>query len=188
MNAYRAAALAVAGCLTSLSLAACSGGLTNASPPAAAPPASSGASTPASGGAPPASTPAVSATGTTGSVSTGSVSTGSGGTGSGGTVDGGNTVNVGGTLGTFPIPTGTQVVSNGTNGDQIELVLGGVNPDAMAHFYGIALPQAGYTVQSNTLATVLGVATGGIDFTGHGYKGSIGDLNGTIGVTLTPQG
>jgi hypothetical protein len=168
--ACRAAALAAV-CVTGLSLAACSGGITT---PSAAPssPATSPTVAPASASA--TTQPASGATGTTGATSPGT------GSGSG-------TASVGGSLGTFPIPPGAQVVENVDNSDgQDAIELSGVQPSDLSSFYSTALPQAGYSITSNDVASS-GVLTGaGIVFTGHGYKGNIGDADGIIGITLTP--
>jgi hypothetical protein len=76
---------------------------------------------------------------------------------------------------------------NGNTGGAIDVVLSGVAPSAVDSFYTAALPQAGYTITSNAQATAFGIGTAGIEFTGHGYKGEIGDANGIIGITFTPQ-
>jgi hypothetical protein len=170
--ARRAAALATI-CVTGLSLAACSGGITTASPPASSPPASS----PAAATTPPASSASPPASPASGSGGASTPATGSG-----------TTVTVGGSLGTFPIPPGAQVVANVDNSDgQDAIQLSGVQPSELSSFYSTALPQAGYTITSNDVASE-GVVTGaGIEFAGHGYKGDIGDADGIIGITLTPQ-
>jgi hypothetical protein len=169
--ACRAAALAAV-CVTGLSLAACSGGISTPSA-ASSSPASSPTTAPSSASA---TTPPTSgATGTSGATSPG---TGSGSSG---------TVSVGGSLGTFPIPPGAQVVENVDNSDgQDAIELSGVQPSDLSSFYSTALPQDGYTITSNDVASS-GILTGaGIEFTGHGYKGDIGDADGIIGITLTP--
>jgi hypothetical protein len=124
------------------------------------------------------------------------------GSGSGGTpgVSVGNTrVTVGGSLGSFPIPAGSQVVENVTSGRTIELVLGSVTPSRVSSFYASALPRAGFAVASNTLATGSSITGVSIEFTGHGYKGTIGALSNLgitglggfgkdiVGITLAPQ-
>lgn len=190
MIVYRAAALVTATCLTGLSLAACSGGLTSAgsstSSPAAAPTSS----------APPAATssaPSASASSAPPAATPSATSTGTGVTGSG------STVTVGGSIGTFPIPPGATVVDNGTDNGKIDIVLTGVTPQEVSTFYTAALPSAGYTITQNDTgsdATVSGVT---IKFTGHGYEGDIGAASGVdivgvsglsgedIGIQLTPQ-
>jgi hypothetical protein len=172
MITYRAVATAAAACLTGVSLAACSAGLIGGSTPA-----SSSASSPAATSADSQAASSTSAPPT----STSSAPTGSGGTGSG------NTVSVGGSIGNFPIPPGAMGVVSATNGGMVDVVLSGVDPSTLDSFYTTALPQAGYTITSNTTGSALGISGAEVQFTGHGYKGDIGDANGTIGITFTPQ-
>jgi hypothetical protein len=182
--ACRAAALAAV-CAAGLSLTACSGGIstpTAASSSPATSPASSPAST-ASATTPPAS----GSTGTTGATSPAA------GSGSGGTVS------VGGSLGTFPIPSGATVVDNGMDGANIEIVLTGVTPQEVGTFYTATLPSAGYTITENSSASDATVSGLTIKFTGHGYQGDIGAASGIsiagvsglsgedIGIELIPQ-
>ena len=66
-------------------------------------------------------------------------------------------------------------------------------------FYTTALPQAGYTITSNSLASTSTGTYGGIEFTGHGLKGLIGAGSGLastgvnfpsgngVFISLTPQ-
>jgi hypothetical protein len=183
--ACRAAALAAV-CVAGLSLAACSGGI---STPSAAPssPASSPASSPTAASSGSATTPpASSTTGTSGATSPAA------GPGSG-------TVSVGGSLGTFPIPSGATVVDNGTDGANIEIVLTGVTPQEVDTFYTATLPSAGYTITENSSASDATVSGLTIKFTGHGYQGDIGAASGIsiagvsglsgedIGIELIPQ-
>lgn len=187
MNPYRAAALAAAGCVAALSLAACQGGLTSSSTPPAtsAPAATSG---PAATSAPAAGAPSASAP-------SGTSATGSSGSGS--------TISVNAPIGTFPIPPGASVAANDTENDKVEIVLTGVTAQEVSTFYNSALPSAGYTITSSDTATgttFTGAST--IKFTGHGYTGDIGALSGEtgvnipgitglsgndVGITLTPQ-
>jgi hypothetical protein len=180
--ACRAAALAAV-CVAGLSLAACSGGITT---PGAAPssPASSPTAAPASASA--TTPPASGSTGTTGVTSPAAGS-------------GGGTVSVGGSLGTFPIPSGATVVDNGTDGANIEIVLTGVTPQEVSAFYTATLPSAGYTITENSSASDATVSGLTIKFTGHGYEGDIGAASGIsiagvsglsgedIGIELIPQ-
>lgn len=185
-TACRAGALAAV-CAAALSLAACSGGITTptaaSSSPASSPAASPTAASSASATTPPAS----STTGTSGATSPG---TGSGSSG---------TVSVGGSLGTFPIPSGATVVDNGTDGANIEIVLTGVTPQEVDTFYTATLPSAGYTITENSSASDATVSGLTIKFTGHGYEGDIGAASGIsiagvsglsgedIGIELIPQ-
>jgi hypothetical protein len=81
------------------------------------------------------------------------------------------------------------VAENLSDGKQKELVLSGVSPAAAVSFYTTALPQAGFTITSNSLASTGSGTYGGIEFTGHGYKGIIGAGSGlaSTGVSL-PSG
>jgi hypothetical protein len=81
-----------------------------------------------------------------------------------------------------------------------DIVLSGVKPAEVSSFYSSALPQAGYTITSNTQASGGAITGTAIQFNGHGCKGDIGaastlgitGLSGlvggnVIGITLTPQ-
>jgi hypothetical protein len=174
MNLRRTAALATALCLGGIGLTACSGGIITPGPTRSPGPSSAPSSAPAAplpgGGA----TPSV-------SVSNGKVT-------------------VGGSLGSFPIPPGAEVLENVANGHTIDLVLGSVTASRVSSFYASALPRAGYTVTSNTSASGKSFAGVSIKFTGHGYQGTIGAVSGVsipgvsglgggdiVGVTLTAQ-
>jgi hypothetical protein len=183
MNHYRVAALAVL-CATGLSLTACSGGLTTPGAAASSPPATTQAAT-----SPPASSPTTAAsTAPPASSSTNAPSSGSGGS-----------VSVGGSLGTFPIPSGATVVDNGMDGSNIEIVLTGVTPQEVGTFYTATLPSSGYTITENSSANDATVSGLTIKFTGHGYQGDIGAASGIsiagvsgisgedIGIELIPQ-
>jgi len=144
MNACRLMAMAVTTCVAGLSLAACSAGITTASrSPATSRTASSPAAA-ASHTSPVSASPA-------------------------------DTVRVDAPIGSFPIPHGAQVVINLPCGKQVIIVLSSVTPSQASSFYIAALPRAGYQITSNIGGTAPG-ASGSIteiDFTGHGYKGTI---------------
>ncbi len=55
----------------------------------------------------------------------------------------GNTVSVGGSLGSFPIPAHAKVVENITESGQTVIILGSVSPSEVSSFYASALPRAG---------------------------------------------
>jgi hypothetical protein len=113
----------------------------------------------------------------------------------------GGTASVSGPLGRFPLPQGAQVIEDSADYGHYSIVFGSVTPSAAASFYATALPQAGYTIISNSSATgdSWGSFSGtGIWFTGHGYNGQIGALSSfqvpgfslggnTVEITLTPQ-
>ena len=57
------------------------------------------------------------------------------------------------------------------------IVFGSVTPSEAASFYATALPQAGYTVTTNSMLQKGGDTGAFIVFTGHGYKGTVDSLN-----------
>ncbi|HMD26432.1 MAG TPA: hypothetical protein VKG61_22780 [Streptosporangiaceae bacterium] len=148
MNKYRSAALVLATCAAGLSVAACSAGTPSASSagPSTASPAASSHSTP----------PVVSsAVPTTGPPIAGS------------------TVKIKGNLGSFPVPAAAKVGENMSSASSLLVVFGLVAPADVARFYATALPQAGFTVTSNSLVSQGGQSGAIVAFTGHGYKGNI---------------
>jgi hypothetical protein len=113
-------------------------------------------------------------------------------------------VSVGGPIGRFPVPAGATVVENITNGNQTVILLSSVPPSEVSSFYTAELPRDGFKITSNTLVTgnAGGIGAGAaIEFSGHGYKGTIGavtnlpspaaEFSGTnkdvVGITLTRQ-
>jgi hypothetical protein len=166
MNKYRPAALTLATCAAGLSLAACSAGITTAGPATSSPAASrTTASAPASG--------TTSSTPSTGSTGRSTASTGR---------STARTVRAGGSV-SFPIPPRAEVIDNTTFDKQIEVVIGSVSPQKASSFYTSALPRAGYTITLNTLGTSGGSTMLAIQFTGHGYKGTIGAGSNLPGVS-----
>lgn len=114
----------------------------------------------------------------------------------------GSTVSVGGSIGSFPIPPHAKVAENITEGNETVILLGSVSPSEVSSFYATALPRAGYKITMNTLATANNDTGAVIEFSGHGYKGtigadsnmattgvSVGGLNGKnfVGITLTKK-
>jgi hypothetical protein len=89
----------------------------------------------------------------------------------------GSTVRVGGSIGSFPIPSGAEVVENATMGKQTVILLGSVGPSQVSSFYSSVLPQDGYKITMNTLASGNNGTGAAIEFSGHGYKGTIGALS-----------
>ena len=85
----------------------------------------------------------------------------------------GRMLTVKGKLGTFPVPAAAKVGENMSGGQSLLVVFGLVAPADVARFYATALPQAGYTVTSNSLVSQGGQNGAIIEFTGHGYKGNI---------------
>ena len=128
MTSYRRAAFTLATCVVGLT-AACSAGITSASPPKApTTPASHHTAPPPTRTAAPSSSPPASA----------------------------GTASVAG-LGSFPIPSGAQVAANLACGKGDIIEAGPVTPAAAAAFYTSALPKAGYVITENTLGSVPGI-------------------------------
>ena len=110
----------------------------------------------------------------------------------------GSTGSVNGPIGRFPLPPGAQLIDDGTDNGHYDMVFGSVSPSEASRFYTTALPQAGYTITSNSSAAGGSFTGTGIWFTGHGYNGQIGALSSfdipgislggnTVEITLTPQ-
>ena len=153
MKAYRRMAMAVTTCAAGLSLAACTAGVTTASPATSRSSATSpAASSPAAATSPASPAPASSA----------------------------DTLRVDAPIGSFPVPPGAQVIFNSTCNKQIVIELSSVTPAQASSFYTAALPQAGYKITSNSLLAETGTGLPGsvatIEFTGRGYKGTISAL------------
>ena len=150
MNKYRSAALALTACAASLSVAACSTGTPSASSASTSPAATSSA-TPSKSAAPvvssavPTSGPAIA----------------------------GRMITVKGKVGSFPVPAAAKIGENLSGGSSLLVVFGLVVPADVARFYATALPQAGFTVTSNSLVSQGGQKGAIIQFTGHGFKGNI---------------
>jgi hypothetical protein len=145
MNKYRSAALALAACAVSLSAAACSAGTSSASSSTASPAASSQSAAPVVSSAVPTSGPPIA----------------------------GSTIAVKGKIGSFPVPKAAKVGENMSGASSLLVVFGLVAPADVARFYATALPQAGYTVTSNSLVSQAGQNGAIVQFTGHGFKGNI---------------
>jgi hypothetical protein len=88
----------------------------------------------------------------------------------------GTTIAIKGTLGSFPIPAKAKVVENMSGGQALVVVFGQIAPADVARFYATALPQAGYTVTTNSMLNKGGDSGAYIVFTGHGYKGTVDSL------------
>jgi hypothetical protein len=109
-----------------------------------------------------------------------------------------STVSMSGPIGRFPIPPGAQMIDNGSDNGHYDIIFGSLSPSRVSRFYATALPQAGYTIISNSSATGDSFSGTGIWFTGHGYNGQVGALSSvdipgislggnTVEITLTPQ-
>jgi hypothetical protein len=154
MNAYRLTAIAVTTCAAGLSLTACTAGITTPSPVTSPPPAATHT----------ASSPAATATHSSPAPATSA-----------------DTISVDAPIGTFPVPHGAQVLFNSACDKQVIIELSSVSPGRASSFYISALPRAGYRITGNTLLTDTGNTLPGsaaeINFTGHGYKGTIAALS-----------
>jgi hypothetical protein len=150
MNTYRPIALVLASCAAGLSVAACSAGTPSASSSTSSP-AATGSATSSPSRPPVISSPAP----TTGPPIAGSMLT------------------IKGKIGSFPVPKAALVGENMSGGSSLLVVFGKVAPPDVARFYATALPQAGYTVTSNSLVSQGGQSGAIIQFTGHGFKGNI---------------
>jgi hypothetical protein len=87
-------------------------------------------------------------------------------------------------LGTFPVPAAAKVAENMAG----LLVFGSITPADVSRFYATALPQAGYTVTTNSMLHKGGDTGAYIVFTGHGYKGTVDSLNQFPGYSLAGLG
>ena len=153
MNTYRSIALVLASCAAGLSVAACSAGTPSAS-------SSTGSSATAS------STPSSQSAA---QVVSSAVPTS-------GPPIAGKMITVKGKIGSFPVPAAAKVGENLSGASSLLVVFGLVAPADVARFYATALPQAGFTVTSNSLVSQ-GSQNGAIvHFTGHGFKGNIESL------------
>jgi hypothetical protein len=121
-----------------------------------------------------AGTPAASSTSTSTGASSQSVSTSA--PPSTGAAIAGKTIAVTGKLGSFPVPAEAKVVENMAGGQALVVVFGLIAPADVARFYATALPQAGYTVTTNSMLQKGGDSGAYIVVTGHGYKGTVDSL------------
>ena len=162
MNKFRSAALALAAAAASLAVTGCSAGTPTASSAASssAAPSSTGADQGVSSSAPP----------TTGAPIPGRMLT------------------VNGTLGTFPVPATAKVGENISGGQSVIVAFGSIAPAEVARFYATALPQAGFTVTTNSLVSKGGQNGAIIVFTGHGFKGTIESVGQVAGPTFAGLG
>jgi hypothetical protein len=160
MNKYRSAALALAAAAASLTVAACSAGTPTASSAASSPAASSSSALPVSSSAPPTTGPPIP----------------------------GRMLTIQGALGSFPVPAAAKVGENISGGPSAIVVFGLITPADVARFYATALPQAGYTVTTNSMVS-RGPQNGAvIVFNGHGYKGNIESVNQESGPAIAGIG
>jgi ABC-type phosphate transport system substrate-binding protein len=126
VNTYRNAAMALVTCAASLSLAACTAGITTTSTATAAATSSSSPS------------PSRSATATSSPAPAGRM------------------LAVSGKISTFPVPAGAKVAENVSLNNDISIGFGKVTLAKVQSFYTQALPKAGYTITSNSSASESG--------------------------------
>jgi hypothetical protein len=174
MNKHRPAALALAACAASLTVAACSAG----TPSASSSTTSSATSAATSSGAP-----------SSGAPSSGAPSQGvSSAPPTSGPPIAGRTITVKGGLGSFPVPAAAKVAENIAAGKELVIVFGLVTPADVSRFYATALPGAGFTVTINSMLSKGGDTGALIQFTGHGYQGSIDSLDKFPGASVAGIG
>jgi tRNA(Ile2) C34 agmatinyltransferase TiaS len=85
-------------------------------------------------------------------------------------------LSVTGAVHSFPIPAGAKVAQNIGAGGEIIVIFSMVTPAKVSSFYSQALPKAGYTVSTNSVINRGSNTVVLIEFTGHGIKGTIGEL------------
>jgi hypothetical protein len=158
MNRYRLAAVARGATAASLSLAACTAGITAASTATTSPAAPSRSASSASASAP-ASLAAA-----------------------------GRMIQVGGEVGSFPVPAGAKVAENVASSQETVIIFSMITPAKVSSFYARALPQAGYTVTTNSVVSQSGSTVAFIQFTGHGFKGNIDALSEFTDSTVSVAG
>jgi hypothetical protein len=159
MNKYRSATLALAAGAATLAVAACS----SAGTPSAS---SSSTATSTSTAVPVVSAPVP----TTGAPIQGT------------------TITLKGKLGSFPVPKLAKIGENVSGGSSLLLIFGSVVPSDVARFYATALPQAGFTVTTNTLVSQGGQHGAIVEFTGKGYKGTIESVDQFPGASIAGIG
>jgi hypothetical protein len=153
MNRYRPAAVTLAACAASLSLAACTAGTTTASTAKTSPAASS-----RSGSSALASAKASASASASASLAS-------------------STIQVGGEVGSFPVPAGAKVAENVASSQETVIIFDMVTPAKVSSFYARALQQAGYTVTINSVISQSGNTVAIIQFTGKGFRGNIDALS-----------
>jgi hypothetical protein len=77
----------------------------------------------------------------------------------------------------FPVPAGAKVGENIADSKEDVVIFGSVIPAKVSSFYATALPRAGYVISANSVISQGGGTVAFIQFTGHGYKGTIDALS-----------
>ena len=159
MNSFRPKALALVVGAATVSLTACTAGVTTASSAGSA---SSPATSPAA--------PSLSASAAASSP---------------GPAPSASTVEVGGVLGYFPVPAGAKVADNVVLDEKVIIIFSRITPANVMAFYAAALPQAGYRIASSEMLS-LGGGTATIEFSGRGYTGEIAAVTNFTAAPGTP--
>jgi hypothetical protein len=89
----------------------------------------------------------------------------------------GHMLQVSGKVGSFPVPTGAKIAENVASSEETVVFFSAITPAKVSSFYAQALPQAGYTITTNSVFSQSGSTVALIQFTGHGFKGNIDALS-----------
>jgi len=89
----------------------------------------------------------------------------------------GRMIQVSGDVGSVPVPAGAKVAENIASSQETVVFFSMITPAKVSSFYARALPQAGYTVTTNSVVSQSGNTVAFIQFTGHGFKGNIDALS-----------
>jgi hypothetical protein len=100
----------------------------------------------------------------------------------------GRMIQVGGEVGSFPVPAGAKVAENVASSQETVIIFSMITPAKVSSFYARALPQAGYTVTTNSVVSQSGSTVAFIQFTGHGFKGNIDALSEFTDSTVSVAG
>jgi hypothetical protein len=160
MSIHRSAALALTTCAASLTVAACTAGVTTATT---------------------ATTAATSPAAPSRSASVAAVSSAS-------PAPSGRMISISASIGSFPVPAGAKVAENVAASQQIIVMFNSVAPANVSNFYATALPRAGYTISGNSLISGGSGTEAIIQFSGHGYKGNIATLSHFSGAGVSVAG
>ncbi len=158
MNAFGSKALTLVAGAATLSLTACSAGVTTAS--SATSPAASPAATSHSASA------AASSPGAAPSASMFALSE---------------------APGSFPVPAGVKLADNVVISGTVILFFSGITPAKVLAFYTKALPQAGYKITGSEMVSEAG-GTAAVMFSGHGFKGEVASVTNFTDNPGTPAG
>jgi hypothetical protein len=68
------------------------------------------------------------------------------------------------------------VAENVAGSQELVIIFSAISPAKVSSFYATALPQAGYSISTNSVLNQAGSVVAIIAFSGHGYKGNIDAL------------